>query len=46
VFDIDMKKLPKEYLSSNWSKINWALARGESITGVTVTDSHWYVRVY
>jgi hypothetical protein len=22
VFDIDMKKLPKEYLSSNWSKIN------------------------
>jgi hypothetical protein len=46
VFDIDMDKLPKEYLSSNRSKINWALAKGESITGVTVTDSHGYIRVY
>jgi len=46
VFDVDMTTLPKDYVSSNRSKINWALARGESIEGVTVTDSHWYVRVY
>lgn len=45
-FDIDMQALPEEYISSNRSKINWALARGESIQGVTVTDSHWYIRVY
>jgi hypothetical protein len=46
VFDVDMNSLPKEYVSSNRPKINGALARGESITGVTVTDSHGYVRVY
>ena len=45
-FDVDMTKLPQEFITSNWSKINWALARWSEIQGVTVTDNHGYIRVY
>lgn len=45
-FDIDMAKLPEEYITSNRAKINWAISRWEKIDWVEVTDSFWYVRVY
>lgn len=45
-FDVDLTKLSEDYLTSNWAKINWALGKGETIKGVTVTDTYWYIRVF